>query len=204
MTFTEVFPDYETFKTYIDDILIPAYTVDDVIIAEWLDESLMFSKWGLIYFHLYNEYKNLTLRYELTQWLSLFDNTIAEALFNLYMIQQAFVNKELSKIRDYKLRNEQTVNIESGETTSNTYGAVSSVSTKATPFTPEDGVNEKSQHTVLPGGVNTLENYNIIEDVKKLMNYQYKIGLDMFLSKFINLFRRFYAGKVNIDYSYFI
>lgn len=200
MKWSDVFPTYDSFNTFITTVVLPIYTKTEggnqVIIAEWLDSEKMFSTFEIMYFHLNNYWKTFDIRYDSEIFLQLFANRFSDSAFDLYFKQQAFINRDLDEIKDISKRDDEDKTTYSGSDKTDGYDAPTTVAQKATPIDNTTDVANKGQTNKTFGKIKTTDRYNIIRDLKKLMNYRYRIGIDEFVESFAPLFRLFYAGKV--------
>ena len=196
MIFNDLFPSYQVFRTALN-VLIDIYKDEnEKIKAEWLDEKIIFSSFKTLYFHLNNFYKNRQIRYTSEIWMGLFLNRFADSSFDLFFKQQAFYNKELQKIRDYQERDTANVTKTSGGDTTNSASSPTTLGGFNAPLTAEDQVAEKRQTKLDLNSTSTTENYNIISNLRTLLEYKYRIGIDNFIESFNDLFRQYIADKI--------
>lgn len=200
MVFKDIFPDYTEFKTWIDTIL-DVYTKNNNQLAEWLDESIMFSSYKMLFYHLNNFYKNRSIRYKLDDWFGYFENVFVNASFDLFMKQQPFYNKELKTIRSYRERDSANVTTTSGGDTTDSSTTANAFSGTNEPLTPTDNIANKSQTILKLNSQNSTENYNIIENLKMLMNYTYRIGIDSYIERFNHLFRMYIGTQIKMKFT---
>ena len=191
MTFEEIFTNYSDFNDLVIAPLkshFPSY--------EFLNEEKTAYTFNQIFFYLQAGYIGRTLRYDKTLFVAKFSVILLQELAQFYIRTIAWKNQELDVLKDYKNRDDNI----SSTTTLGTQNQQAQTNSgfSGTGITIDDTTKLSHKSISRNSGTDEMkhENYNIINNLKSIMNAKINFGIKELVGEFNDLFMMFVAFHI--------